>query len=235
VLDDLDSLLKDVPSLFVRRPELFALWHMFSRKHGITAFAFPLFNKTRWCSRWECVQRLIDSYPVLVRFLYIMVHSSLKWDIARPVLTLLTDLRTVVLLHAVADILEPLERSRKLFETSGLRLSDMTAPLRVLSDRLRLLEQCDSLSTFGSKYMNALMTASSSLHVDDGKVRLHWAKYTWSVTLRTCTLSDDCLTQLKNIVRAIGDQVIERSPVGERAFAHFLSIFEIGASQHLSA
>jgi hypothetical protein len=148
VLCDLDALLRTVSTLFVRRPKLFGLWEILARRHGVSAFVFPIFNKTPWFSRWQCVKRLMENYPVLVRFLYVVLNSSLNWDVAKPILNLLTDARTVVMLHAVADIVEPLESSRKLFETSGSKLSDLTAPLRVVTDRLRELKQANSIQDF---------------------------------------------------------------------------------------
>jgi hypothetical protein len=105
LLVDLDTLLKMPHALFVNRPKLKALWELFGSQHGIRAFSFPIFNRTRWFSRCECVKRLLEVHPVLVTFLYRLVHSaSLKWDAACPLLDLLMDARTVVMLHAVSDI-----------------------------------------------------------------------------------------------------------------------------------
>jgi hypothetical protein len=126
-------------------------------------------------SRCECVKRLLEVYPVLVTFLYRPVHSaSMKWDAACPLLDLLMDARTVVMLHAVSDILHPLERSRKLFESSGLTLSDITVPLRTLQESLLALEQAESLNSFGGKCMRQLVSVSDNLSVRDGKMQLKW-------------------------------------------------------------
>jgi hypothetical protein len=121
LLQVLDQILTAVHRLFNRKGNRKAVWELFAKKNGLTAFSFPLFVKTRWFSRAACVHRLVTNLPVLLRYLYVLTRadSSMKWDAAEPVLTMLSNARNVYLLHAVADILQPLEASRKLFETSG--------------------------------------------------------------------------------------------------------------------
>jgi hypothetical protein len=145
----LDKVLQSVHTLFLRRTKHVGHWEIFAKKHGITAFTFPLFVPTRWYSRAYCISRLLDNYFVLVAFLRCVTSvdakSKLYWNSAEPVLDLLTEARTVIILSALADVLEPLERSRRLFETSGYKLSELTAELTTLFEALDHLSEAATL------------------------------------------------------------------------------------------
>jgi hypothetical protein len=234
MLQDLDLLIRDTHTLFKCRPKLVALWQLFAKQHGVTAFSFPVFNKTRWFSRWQCVKRLVDNYPVLVRFLFHMVNGSLDWAVAKPLLSQLTNASTVVMLFAVADVLEPLDRSRKLFETSGMKLSELTAPLRSLHDRLSALADADTLHSFGGKYMSQLREFWDDRSTTEDKIVLCFPEHTWTITLRDGTMSQDVIPQLCSIIHSIQEQLSVRFPASERGVANLLSIFEIDSFRYMS-
>jgi hypothetical protein len=82
--------------------------------------------------------------------------------------------------------------------------------------------------------MKALMSASSSLFVNENRIVLFWDMHSWSVSLRATHMSPALLTELKSIVDSILEQLSASFPVGERDFAHLLSIFEIGTFQHMT-
>ena len=57
-------------------------------------------------------------------------------------LDLLLRADSVVLLHAMADVLSPLEASRKLFESTGCKLCDLRGEVTVLKGKLNSGDQC---------------------------------------------------------------------------------------------
>jgi hypothetical protein len=79
-------------------------------------------------------ERIISNFPVLVQYLrgVTTLGSSMYWDSAKPVLELPKRAGVVVMLHCLADILEPLKRARKLLETSGFSLHELQGELNVL-------------------------------------------------------------------------------------------------------
>jgi hypothetical protein len=186
ILALLDKVLQSVHTLFLRRTKHVGHWEIFAKKHGITAFTFPLFVPTRWCSRAYCISRLLDKYFVLVAFLRCVTSvdakSKLYWNSAEPVLDLLTEARTVIILSALADVHVPLERSRKLFETSGYKLSELTAELTTLFEALDHLSEAETLQQFGGKRMKALMAQSNELLINsDEFVELKVEKHAWTI------------------------------------------------------
>jgi hypothetical protein len=76
------------------------------------------------------------------------------WDSAKPVLELLKRADVVVMLHCLADILEPLKRARKLFEPSGFSLHELQGELNVPQALLAALQDSPhSLKTFDGSNM----------------------------------------------------------------------------------
>jgi hypothetical protein len=230
LLKDIDSLLTLVHGLFLRAPKYVALWELFAKKHGLKAFTFPIFVPTRWFSRAGCIYRLLDNFAVLVRFLFGLTRPGTKnfWKKAESVLEKLTDARTVVLLHALGDILRPLESSRKLFETSGCKICDLTAELNVLSEQLDDLEgSATSLEEFGDKHMQLLMDVSNELAIHDGSIVLKWPRHDWSVKLNAAALGEDMIDNLCGVVKAIRDNLSDRFPADERDFLNLFDIFQL--------
>jgi hypothetical protein len=127
----------------------------------------------------------VDNYPVLVKFLEKLTRKSSKlfWEPAVPVLQMLKTPDIVVFLHAMADILEPSEKCRKLFETSGFKLSEYTAVLRKHDEKLALLEdQAACLTTVEGKQMYGLMQCSNLFEAVDGYIVLNWPNHEWSTS-----------------------------------------------------
>jgi hypothetical protein len=206
----LDAVLKSVYTLFNRKSKMVAVWQLFAKKHGVTAFTFPLFVPTRWFSRAACVRVLVRNYPVLVRFLTVLTKpsSELYWPAAVPVLEMLTRAETVVLLFAVSDILDPLEKARKIFETSGCKLSTVKGEVTVLRERLEILSRsATSIQSFGGDNMKHLMVASKNLHISKGMIILEWQQHEWQVELSTESLRPDMSQQLQELCKALVSSV----------------------------
>lgn len=230
LLKDVDSMLVAVHSLFLRNSKYVFVWGLFAKRHGLTAFTFPIFVPTRWFSRSACVFRILNNYPVLVRFLQTVTQgtSHMYWKKAEPVLDMFTNARNVVLLHAVGDILIPLESSRKLFESRGCTLSSLTAELNVLTERLATLQENTlDWKTFSGKYMNSLLNASNDLSPQGDSMMLRWSKHTWSVRLHSASLLEGLLPELESVVAAIGANISDRFRAEERGFAHLFDIFQL--------
>jgi hypothetical protein len=153
-----------------------------------------------------------------------MEKSSLHWPTAKPVLSLLTEARTVIILHALADVLTPLERSRKLFETSGYKLCELTAELNTLFEELDHLGAAETLQDFGARWMSVLMQQTSELRVQSAFMSWKSDKHVWTIKLGTESYSSSALfTELTEIVSGIREQMASRFPDGERDFAYLLS------------
>jgi hypothetical protein len=154
------------------------------------------------------------------------------WKKAESVLEKLTDARTVVLLHALGDILRPLESSRKLFETSGCKISELIAELNVLSEELDDLEgSSTSLPEFGDKDTQFLMDISNDLASTEGSIVLKWPHHGWSVKLNAAQLCDGLLDDLCSIVKAIRNNVSDRFPIETRGCLNLFSIFQLETFQ----
>ena len=111
----LDKMLKAVHELFSKSGKRQHQWKCFAQKHGVTAFQFPLHNTTRWFSRAQGVRVLARNLPVLIKFLGKKKNKS-GWETAEVLHSQLSDLYFVVLLHALDDVLHPLEHFRLYFE-----------------------------------------------------------------------------------------------------------------------
>ena len=209
LLELLDHILRRVYTLFNRKSKRVALWELFAQKHGVTAMSFPLFVKTRWFSRAACVRVIVRNYPVLVRFLQVLTrtNSAAHWAAAQPVLDLLLRADSVVLLHAMADVLSPLEASRKLFESTGCKLCDLRGEVTVLKGKLNSLASATSLQTFGSARMATLRSASKDLAIINRRIQLKWTKHSWTVSLHASYLPDDFIDQLTAICANLVDKV----------------------------
>jgi Domain of unknown function (DUF4371) len=207
ILKSLDKILTAVHALFNRKSTRKAVWELFAREHGVTAFTFPLFVKTRWFSRAVCVQRLVTNFPVLVRYLYVSTREfcSLFWDAAAPVLQMLTAAQNVYMLHAFADILQPLEQSRKIFETTGCPLSKIRGEVTVLKERLMQLSKSTDMavSDFGGKNVAKLMSASDNFKVKQGHITLKWPEHSWRITLKTTDFEASITKELHTVCTSI--------------------------------
>lgn len=64
-----DSLLKGAHGLFAHSHKRQDEWAAFAKHRGVNALKFPLYVKTRWLSRYECLKVLTGNLPVLMEFL----------------------------------------------------------------------------------------------------------------------------------------------------------------------
>lgn len=117
-LQMLDLVLKDVHNLFGKSAKRQLAWKRYAEKRGVTAFQFPCYNATRWFSRAQCVKVLMKNLPVLIRFLQ-KKEGKRGWEPVEKLLPTITDVCFVALLHAVDDVLVPLENFRRYFEKDG--------------------------------------------------------------------------------------------------------------------
>lgn len=117
-MEMLDKQLKSVHELFSKSGKRQNQWKRFVKDFGVTAFQFPVHNTTRWFSRAQCVKVLATNLPVLIAFLKRKRNRS-GWEPAAALYDNLTDLTFVVLLHAVHDVLKPVEQFRLYFERDG--------------------------------------------------------------------------------------------------------------------
>jgi hypothetical protein len=119
----LDGVLTAVHSLFNRSPKRQKQWGLFAARYGVTSVKFPLFNKTRWLSRHQCLEVVLRCLPVLIRYLTCVVNTSDddKWVAAAlKVLSMLEDKQTLFILHCAADLLDPVNWLNTSFQSDNL-------------------------------------------------------------------------------------------------------------------
>ncbi|KAJ9533485.1 hypothetical protein QJQ45_026526 [Haematococcus lacustris] len=66
LMQQLDSAFKGVHSLFAKSPKWQGRWEAFAKPLGVTLLKFPIFNRTRWYSRAQCVTQVILQNLTLV-------------------------------------------------------------------------------------------------------------------------------------------------------------------------
>jgi hypothetical protein len=118
-----DDILVSVHGLFSKSPKRQQQWERLGTKYGVTALKFPLFAKQRWLSRTGCLRLLLTNLPILMKFLRIVseVSTNKKWQAAATaVLEKLDSRHNLLLLHATADLLQPLEVLNLTFQSDDL-------------------------------------------------------------------------------------------------------------------
>lgn len=172
VLKGLDSLLTAAHKMFGRKPKRFGQWENFAQMHSLTKFKFPRYNDTRWWSRAACVYMLIQSFPVLFKYLNYLCRTSSKvlWGGGLPVFMRMTRISDVLVLFAVGDMLACLEPCRKLFERDNAVLSDIRSSVDRVMRSLASIFSPD-IDACGGKYMKLLLSQTSNLHESNGVIK----------------------------------------------------------------
>ena len=225
----LDSVLACVPKLFSRKPKRIAVWELFAKPLGVTAFKFPMFNVTRWFSRAACITVLVANYAVLQLFLFgvTRVGSVMYWSAAQSVYAMLCRPVVVVVLFAVADIVAVLERSRKLFETRGAELSSMRTEVNMVKKQMNRMAAATSLLDFGGKNMDVLRKASNNFALVDGQIVLDFGAGKPKIPLTKEPLSDDVIEQITGMCSGISAGLEGRFPDSELDIIELFSIFDV--------
>lgn len=123
-LQDIEQLCRYVHNLFSRRPGRVSLWQKFNGLFGLVAHKFPMFNATRWFTRFQSVMVLQQQMWPLLLFLHHQ-RKAKAWADAAKVCALLVRVRNAYLLHALVDMLGPVEAARKTFERDDCRAIDV--------------------------------------------------------------------------------------------------------------
>ncbi|KAJ9516339.1 hypothetical protein QJQ45_001026 [Haematococcus lacustris] len=143
LMQQLDSALKGVHSLFAKSPKWQGRWEAFAKPLGVTLLKFPIFNRTRWFSRAQCVSVLVANYHTLLRFLNL--HP--EWVVGRSLLTRLQKFRTLAGLHLLHDMMQPLEQLSKLFQSDALEPHMLASHVAIAKAALEQLFIRSSLTT----------------------------------------------------------------------------------------
>ncbi|KAK9847359.1 hypothetical protein WJX84_010111, partial [Apatococcus fuscideae] len=103
-LDQLDKVLQKTHNYFGRSPKKYQMWKRFAEMNGLTATKVPMFNKTHWFSRKQCINFMLKSLPILILFFASRkVEQTLEG--VPEMLSVLTDAEFVMVLHgAVAQV-----------------------------------------------------------------------------------------------------------------------------------
>ena len=122
-LDHVDSLLKGAHALFAHSYKHNEEWIAFAKARGVTVFKFPLFARTRWLSRYECLRVLTQNLHVLMSFLE--SYNSKKsdpmcWAEAVNYRKRLNSLKSISLLFLVLDLVTPLNELSLKFQSDTI-------------------------------------------------------------------------------------------------------------------
>ncbi|KAJ9530154.1 hypothetical protein QJQ45_023442 [Haematococcus lacustris] len=145
--EQLDSAFKGVHSLFAKSPKWQGRWEAFAKPLGVTLLKFPIFNRTRWFSRAQCVSVLVANYHTLLRFLNL--HP--EWAVGRSLLIRLQKFRTLAGVHLLHDMMQPLEQLSKLFQSDALEphmLASHVAIAKAALEQLFIRSSLTSCTSF---------------------------------------------------------------------------------------
>ncbi|KAJ9516199.1 hypothetical protein QJQ45_024625 [Haematococcus lacustris] len=147
LMQQLDSAFKGVHSLFAKSPKWQGRWEAFAKPLGVTLLKFPIFNRTRWFSRAQCVSVLVANYHTLLRFLNL--HP--EWAVGRSLLIRLQKFRTLAGVHLLHDMMQPLEQLSKLFQSDALEphmLASHVAIAKAALEQLFIRSSLTSCTSF---------------------------------------------------------------------------------------
>ena len=122
-MDHVDSLLKGAHALFAKSYKRNEEWIAFSKARGVNEFKFPLFSRTRWLSRFNCLRILTKNLHVLMAFLerYNTVkHDPLYWPEAVNYRKRLSSLKSVSLLFLILDLVTPMHELSLKFQLDSI-------------------------------------------------------------------------------------------------------------------
>jgi hypothetical protein len=116
-LDAVDQMLRGVHGLFAKSPKRQAQWKKFAARYGVTRFKFPIFNTTRWFSRYDCLVVLTANLPVLLLFLE---KYKERWLAADSMYELLHKAMAVGLLMCMRDIMSVMQHLNTELQKDGV-------------------------------------------------------------------------------------------------------------------
>lgn len=161
-LTTMDLVLRDTHNFFNRSPKRFQMWKRYAENHGLTATKFPMFNTTRWFSRAQCITVMLRSLPMLIQFLSKpTVQKAL--DGSDDLLDKVCNPEFVMVLHGVADVIEPVEIFRKYFQHDDLLPHAVKGRVDVTCEMLDALVKGNAV---GGQHMEAFLR--------DLKASGHW-------------------------------------------------------------
>ena len=99
-LQEIDKVLSGAHALF-RSTKRQAEWALFAARYGVTRIKFPLFNKTRWFSRMQCITTLTLNLHVLILYLEEDGHD---WPAAKEFLKKMKGMKIITTLFLLRDM-----------------------------------------------------------------------------------------------------------------------------------
>jgi Domain of unknown function (DUF4371) len=226
----LDSLLMDAYNLMNRKPKMVALWELYASKHGVTALKFKKFNVTRWWSRAACIRMLVACLPQLLSFLYAMSRPSAKfyWPAAEVFRQQLKNPVSLVVLFYCADLMDVLESSRKIFESTGCSLLQLKGEQQQAVSLLQeFASETEPIESMTGRNMLQLRCATDNFAVKAPTYNIHasWkgTKHSFECDLCGEVLPIDMADSLRNIPRGLMQSLQERFPAKELDMLNSLS------------
>ena len=121
IILQIDKVLRSVYNFFGRSGKKQKAWKQYAGPRGCTRLKFPIFNTTRWFSRADCIMVLLANLPILIKFLERYRLRS-GWEGAAELYVALSQAEFIFMLHAMADIMQPIEHLRLYFQRDNAQL-----------------------------------------------------------------------------------------------------------------
>ena len=205
-LTNLDAVLRETHNYFSCSPKKYQLWKHYAQKHGLSATKFPMFNTTRWFSRAQCITFMLKSLPLLIQFLSKpSVQNTLNGT--SQLLDKVSNPDFVMVLHGMADVLEPLEIFRKCFQHDDLLPHAVKGRVAATCEMLGALVEGNAV---GGKHMHQFLS--------DLKQSGSWTsrpikdKPAITVMLRGGVSKEDVKDFMRELIAGIRQRTLDRFP-----------------------
>jgi hAT family C-terminal dimerisation region len=147
-LCDVEQLVTDVHALFNRSSKRTSAWKGFARRWlpgYVTRFKFPLFNSTRWLSRFDCLEVLCHNAPALIAFLRLQP----RWQKGQSVLKRLEDPNLLLCLMGMRDVVSHMNEFTTNAQADGILPHSIKVLVDELCETFRKLLSVDHQSLAG--------------------------------------------------------------------------------------
>lgn len=232
-LSFVDKFLRDVHGMFANSSKRKALWCLFAIKKGLTKLAFPIFNLTRWFSRYACVVTLVQNLAVLIMFMQRFVALVTG---AQDLLDRFADPNSVALLFVMADVMTIMQEFSTSVQADSLMSHHVRQHVDVARQKLSSCVQVkDDRFLYDCKLMPQYHSFRISTQIRNG--RTEWRSKYGVIQFQkntkldhTACLSfvfDLCVSMKRSIAARFPDQSVLRSfRIFDPATFHGVSIEE---------
>ena len=136
-----------------------AEWALFAARHGVTRIKFPLFNKTRWFSRMQCITTLTLNLHVLILYLEEDGHD---WPAAKEFLEKMKGMKIITTLFLLRDMSDPIELLSQNFQRDDFMAFDVEARLEKATSKIKSIFGGDAIILKESTHLKDFVSKCST-------------------------------------------------------------------------